>query len=83
MMLSCRWSPSPPGLNGVVDYSGRPHPPRRRLLGFHPIEEAAVSSPNYDVDREYQLMMRGLLLFTATFTLILVVMLTLGWPYPG
>jgi len=27
--------------------------------------------------------MRGLLLFTATFTLILVVMLTLGWPYPG
>ena len=70
-------------MNGVVDYSGRLHPPRRRLLGFHPIEEAAVSSPNYDADREYQLMMRGLLLFTATFTLILVVLLAVGWPYPA
>jgi hypothetical protein len=52
-------------------------------LGFCPIEEAAVLRENYDVDREYQLMMRGLLLFTATFTLILVVMLAVGWPPSG
>jgi hypothetical protein len=61
----------------------RPSPPRRRLLGFRPIEEAAVLRQNYDVDREYQLMTRGLLLFTATFTLILVVMLAVGWPTYG
>jgi hypothetical protein len=42
-----------------------------------------MSRPNYDVDREYQLMMRGLFLYTATFTLILVVMLAVGWPSYG
>ncbi len=37
-------------------------------------------SPNYDADREYRLMMRDLSILTATFTLILVVMLAISWP---
>jgi hypothetical protein len=36
----------------------------------------AVVRPNYDLDREWRLVMRELLLLTATFILILVVLLT-------
>jgi hypothetical protein len=35
-----------------------------------------MTSPVFDADREFRKMWRDLLLFTATFTLILVVMLT-------
>jgi hypothetical protein len=35
-----------------------------------------MTSPVVDADREFRLMWRDLLLFTATFTLILVVMVT-------
>jgi hypothetical protein len=36
----------------------------------------AVGEPNCDLDREWRLVMRELLLLTATFVLILVVLLT-------
>ena len=35
-----------------------------------------MTTPIVDADREFRMMWRDLLLFTATFTLVLVVMLT-------
>ena len=55
----------------------RPSPLRRRLLGFLPsLKEPEMTTPIVDADREFRQMWRDLLLFTAAFTLVLVVMLT-------